>query len=153
MIVTAYRITKAAHAAAIWTGDGARKFGGRWSSKGIAVVYTAENRSLAAMEQLVHLVKPRVLRGYVLSSIKFDDGRILRIDPGALPVGWDNPVAPAALRRYGDDWIAAGKSLVLAVPSAVIYGEWNYLLNPAHPQFATLAKSTPEVFMYDSRLV
>jgi hypothetical protein len=53
MIVTAYRITKARFAASIWSGNGARDHGGRWNSKGVSVVYTAQNRSLAALEQLV----------------------------------------------------------------------------------------------------
>jgi RES domain-containing protein len=152
VIVTAYRITKAAHASAIWSGIGAQTFPGRWNSKGVAVVYTAQSRSLAAIEQLVHLSKPRALRGFVLASISFDDSGIRWIDPASLPVGWDDPVAPAFLKKMGDDWIGAGKDLALAVPSAVIAGEWNYLLNPAHPEFVGLLKSTPEPFVFDRRL-
>src|SRR5205085_79270 len=131
---------------------GAREFGGRWNSKGVAVVYAAENRSLAAMEQLVHLVKPRVLRGYVIATITFDDSQVRRVDPARLPRRWDASVAPRALRRYGDEWAAAGNYPVLAVPSAVIRGEWNYLLNPVHPDFAGLRKSKPVPFLYDARL-
>ena len=41
MIVTAYRITKAAFARTMWSGIGARDYGGRWNSKGVAVVYAA----------------------------------------------------------------------------------------------------------------
>ena len=152
MILTGYRIARAANAASIWSGIGARTYGGRWNSKGVSVVYTAESRSLAAMEQLVHLIKPRALRGFVLASISFDASGIRRIDPAELPAGWDDPVAPAFLKRMGDDWIEAGKDLVLAVPSAVIAGEWNYLLNPAHRGFAGLAKSRPEPFVFDRRL-
>lgn len=152
MTVTTYRICREQHAATIWSGAGSRDFGGRWSSKGVAVVYTAENRSLAALEQLVHLIKPRVLNNYVIASISFDLVRVQRLDPAALPAGWDAPVAPPALRKYGDDWIAAGDYPVLAVPSAIVLQEWNYLLNPAHKEFDSLAKSAPEPFLYDSRL-
>ncbi len=148
MIVTAYRITKAAHAAAMWSGIGARDFGGRWNSKGTAVVYTSENRSLAAMEQLVHLITPRVLKGYVLASISFDDSRMRRIAVASLP----DPVAPPALRKYGDDWASAAAYPVLAVPSVIIPGEWNYLVNPAHPEFPALAKSPATPFVSDNRL-
>jgi len=152
VIVTAYRITKSDYVTSIWSGIGARDYGGRWNSKGVAVVYTAENRSLAAMEQLVHLIKPRVLKGYVVASVEFDDARSQRVALSALPVGWDDPVAPPELRRYGDEWVAAGSYPVLAVPSVIIPGEWNYLLNPAHSEFAGLAKSAPEPFVYDNRL-
>ena len=152
MTLVAYRISKAAYAATIWSGIGARDFGGRWNSRGVTVVYTAENRSLAAVEQLVHMVKPRVLRGYVMASITFDDARVQRVDPATLPATWKDPVAPPELKRFGDEWAAAGDYPVLAVPSAVILGESNYLFNPAHPEFDGFAKSNPEPFIYDVRL-
>jgi RES domain-containing protein len=152
VIITAFRITKASHAATIWSGIGARDFGGRWNSKGVAVVYTAENRSLAALEQLAHLIKPRVLKSYVLASISFDHAQVERLDPAALALGWDDPVAPAELKKYGDDWVANQDLPVLGVPSAIIRGEWNYLINPAHPKFNALVKSAPEPFVFDHRL-
>lgn len=153
MRLTAYRIAKARHAASIWSGIGAREFGGRWNSKGVAVIYAAQNRSLAAMEQLVHLVPPRLLSGYVIASIEFDDAQLRRLDLDSLPPGWNDPVAPAGLRKYGDDWMAAGDSLALAVPSAVMPGEWNFLFNPAHSRFHHATKSAAEPFVFDPRLV
>lgn len=152
MILSAYRITQKQFASTIWSGTGARDFGGRWNSKGVAVVYAADSRSLAAIEQLVHLIKPRVLTGYVVASIAFDVSRSLRVDPRTLPMGWDNPIAPSSLKKYGDDWLIDGKFPVLAVPSAVIAGEWNYLFNPSHAEFATMKKTAPVQFVYDSRL-
>lgn len=152
MTLTAFRITRKEFAASLWSGYGAREFGGRWNSKGVAVIYTAENRSLAAMEQLVHLVKPRILKGYVIASISFDEHQLTRLSPAGLPAGWNRPVALPALKKYGDNWIAAARHLVLAVPSVVIPGEWNYLINPAHPDFAGVKKSPPRRFGYDLRL-
>lgn len=152
MTITAFRITRKQFASSIWSGFGAREFGGRWDSKGVAVVYTAENRSLAAMEQLVHLVKPRILKGYVIANISFDAHQVTRLSPGSLPAGWKNPIALPALKRYGDNWIDAARHVILAVPSVVIPGEWNYLLNPAHPEFRALKKSAPKRFGYDFRL-
>lgn len=152
MTLTAYRITKRAHAATLWSGSGARDYGGRWNSKGVAVAYAAENRSLAALEQLVHLVQPRVLKGFVVSSIAFDDSQVERVEVNALPRGWNDPVALPALRRFGDDWIATGGCPVLAVPSVITRGEWNYLIHPAHPEFDRLPRSVPEPFVYDVRL-
>jgi RES domain-containing protein len=151
-LITAYRISKKAFAATLWSGIGARDFGGRWNSKGIPVVYTSESRALAAMEQLVHLIKPRVLRGYVVASITFDDAHVQRVDPRGLPADWDNPVASTALKAFGDNWATALRYPVLAVPSAVIRGEWNYLFNPSHPTFAGYVKSRPVPFVYDPRL-
>jgi RES domain-containing protein len=152
-LLRAYRITRREFASSIWSGVGARDYGGRWNSPGVAIVYAAESRSLAALEQLVHLIKPAVLRSFVVASVDFDPSRVTRIDPAALPRDWASPVAPAALKRVGDDWSRSGRTPVIAVPSAVISGEWNYLLNPAHPEFPRLHRSDPEPFAFDPRLV
>ena len=40
------------------TGEGARRFGGRWNSAGVPVVYLAEHPALAALEVRVHLDLP-----------------------------------------------------------------------------------------------
>ena|SRR2546426_9710491 len=148
----AYRIARARFAHAIWSGSGARNHGGRWNSKGVAVAYAAESRALAALEQLVHLIPPRILRGFVISSIEFDDRQVHRINMKTLPSGWDRAVPPAALRKYGDAWVARGPSLVLAAPSAIIRGEWNYLVNPSHRDFDSAIKSKAIPFVYDQRL-
>jgi RES domain-containing protein len=152
LTVTAYRIVKEKYRTSIWSGIGARDNPGRWNSLGIAVIYAAENRSLAALEQLVHLVKPRILNAYLIASIRFSDTQIRRVTERDLPKGWDKPVAPPELKRFGDELVARGAQPVLAVPSAVIRGEWNYLINPAHPDFKAMAKSTPKRFSFDNRL-
>ena len=122
MKITAYRICRSEHVATIWTGVGARDYGGRWNSKGVAVVYASQSRALAAMEQLVHLIQPRVLDGFVVASIAFEEGQVQVIDRVSLPAGWRHPVAPAALRVLGDDWATTARYAVLAVPSAVVEG-------------------------------
>ncbi len=152
MSLTVYRITRSEFSGTIFSGDGARKYGGRWSSQGVPVIYASQSRALAAMEQLVHLIQPRILSGYVVASITFREQQLNRIDLKNLPTNWSNPVAPAALKQFRDNWSAAGKYPVLAVPSAVIAGEWNFLINPSHPEFEAMAKSAPEPFVYDERL-
>ncbi len=132
--------------------SGARDHGGRWNSKGVAVAYAAENCSLAALEQLVHLVGPRVLREFVASAISFDDLWLARIEAHELPPGWHDAVGPPKLREFGDRWAATADFPVLAVPSAIMRGEWNFLINPAHREFEGFAKTDPEEFLFDERL-
>lgn len=62
------------------------------------------------------------------------------------------PLGPAA-RRIGDEWVAGACSVVLALPSAIIPGEFNFLLNPAHPDFARIRRKKPEAFVFDARLL
>jgi RES domain-containing protein len=152
LTITAYRVCRKQYAATMWSGAGARDYGGRWNSKGVAVVYASESRSLAAMEQLVQMLPRRVLDGFVVASIRFDERQMRALVAARLPRHWREPVAPPSLRRCGDEWIALGESAVLAVPSAVVAGERNYLINPAHPEFAAMIRSKPTPFTFDPRL-
>ncbi len=55
-------------------------------------------------------------------------------------------------KDLGDRWIDLRVSAVLKVSSAVIVGEHNYLLNPAHPDFVRIAVEPPAMFQFDARL-
>jgi RES domain-containing protein len=57
-----------------------------------------------------------------------------------------------SLRRVGDDWARAGFSVALFVPAAAIRGEWNVLLNPAHPDFSSIRFRDPAPFEFDVRV-
>lgn len=153
MILTAWRIYKPKHAATAFTGEGARLFGGRLNSKGVAVVYTSGTLSLAALEMLVHLQSAEILDAYVTRSVSFDTALVKRIDAGALPANWNANPPPPAMRKIGDDWIAKRESAVLQVPSAVVEKESNFLLNPAHPDFRKIVIGKEEPFNFDARFV
>lgn len=148
----AWRIIKEKHAATALSGDGARLFGGRWNSRGIRVVYTSSTNSLAALESLVHL-NPPVLFNYVAIRIEFDDALLETIPPKALPADWRVEPPPPSSKAIGDAWVREARSAVLAVPSVIIPGEPNYLLNPEHPEFREISISKPAPFAFDPRLL
>lgn len=75
------------------------------------------------------------------------------LDRSSLPDGWDGHPAPAAARAIGDEWATGGSSALLAVPSAVIPEELNYLLNPAHPDVARIVVNGPRPLRPDPRLL
>jgi RES domain-containing protein len=151
-VITAWRITKARHAATAFDGEGARLAGGRWSSPGLPLVYTAENAALAALEVLVHL-DAAARPAYALIPCTFPAGIVLRLDRRRLPANWRSYPAPAALQQLGDAWFKSGTSAVLDVPSVVIDIQSNYLLNPTHPDFARVKTGKPGPFDFDSRLI
>jgi RES domain-containing protein len=137
-----------------YDGEGARRVGGRWNSKGIRVLYMSENRSLAVLELLVHL-SSALPDKHVLGSADIpDDLPLERIPDEHLPPEWTTliPGEQVATRRLGDAWIARQRSAILSVPS-VIVGERNYVLNPAHPDFARIEFAKPETFRFDIRLI
>jgi RES domain-containing protein len=151
--LSAWRITQRDFAASVFTGEGARLYGGRWNSPGVAIVYTAESRALAALEILVHLESPQLLESYLLFEVTFDESLVQELDRRNLPADWRRSPAPASTRAIGDIWAASADSPILLVPSTLISGEANFLLNPTHPNFAELEISAPEPFTFDPRLV
>jgi RES domain-containing protein len=152
VIVTAWRITKRKHARNAFSGKGAREFGGRWNNPGTAIVYTAQSQSLAALEMLVHLDSSDLLQKYVLIGVEFDESLIKPVELSALPRNWRSDPAPPEIRSIGDDWVRAGSSAVLKIPSALVPGENNFLLNPEHQGFPRLRFGRPLAFRFDPRL-
>lgn len=151
MRITAWRITQRRFLKTAFTGEGARLYGGRWNSKGTAMVYLAESQSLAVLEMLVHLDASALLAAYVLTEVRFEVSLVMDLEPSALPKRWGATPAPQRLKAIGDNWIASRASAILRVPSALVPGESNYLINPSHPDFKKIAIGKPIRYEYDQR--
>jgi RES domain-containing protein len=149
----AWRIVKTRFATDAFSGEGARLYGGRWNSPGIAMVYTAGSISLATLELLVHLDNTSVLPSYSICPVDFDDSLVKVLDPATLPSDWRQSPPPTSLQIIGDDWISRSSSVLLRVPSAVIENESIYLINPAHTDFKKLVIGAMEAFEVDPRLI
>jgi len=136
-----------------FSGEGARRFGGRWNSPGVAVVYLSEHQSLAALEIFVHL-RPLVPRDkYLAYFVEWNDAHMETLSPRIFPPDWRaSPPGPATM-QLGDRWVAEARSVVLAVPSAIVPAERNFLLNPAHPKFGQLRLHKGVEFAFDHRLL
>ncbi len=148
----AWRIIKARHMGTAFSGRGAADYGGRWNSRGVAVVYTSQAKSLAVLESLVHL-NPPVSFQYAAFRLEFPEACVERFPLAQLPADWRTEPPPPATQQIGDQWVRAARSAVLALPSVIIPSEANYLLNPAHPDFARIIIGPPEPFAFDPRLV
>jgi RES domain-containing protein len=135
-----------------FSGEGAKRFWGRWNSPGVAVVYLSEHQSLAALEIFVHL-QPLVPHDkYLAYLVEWDEAQMEVLSAKKLPLDWRaSPPGPATM-QLGDRWMAEARSPVLAVPSAIVPAERNFLLNPAHPKFGQLRLHKPVEFTFDHRL-
>ncbi len=135
-MITAWRIIKTRLASGAFDGEGARRFGGRFNSVGVSVVYTAGSRSLAILEIMVHIGDERLLPSYSICPVEFEDALVERLDLTELPDNWrDNPAPPAVL-ALGDAWISSKRSAVFQVPSVIVPEENNYLINPSPSGFS-----------------
>jgi len=148
-----YRIVRRPFSKRPLDGEGARLFGGRWSSAGTRLAYTSEHLSLAMLEYFVHLDIGDPPRDLVLVQADVPDS-IPRttVATRRLPANWRDFPAPPELARIGDDIVSAGRAALLIVPSALAPTESNWLLNPLHPAFRRVRVHPPEEFVYDPRL-
>jgi RES domain-containing protein len=149
--VRVWRISRREHAA--FDGEGGRVTSGRWHHRGVPVVYTGGSLALAALEFFVHLSASISLVEFVAISADIPDRlKIETLSPAELPAQWRKPENGEALRDAGTEWLRARRSAVLAVPSAVIPIETNYLLNPGHKDFTRIHINPPEAFEFDYRM-
>ena len=167
--MTAYRLHRSRYKG--WNATGAKLFGGRWNSAGKDVLYASSSLALASIEVVVHLRDPDLIpQDYVFTTVTVSD---------ALVQHWGEDKSSTALiiksevlsRQCGDNWLAFGRTFmggvmafgggpgppkerpVQTVPSVIIPQEWNYLLDPNHPRFASIVWSDPERFWFDPRLI
>ncbi|MEO1133770.1 MAG: RES family NAD+ phosphorylase [Cyanobacteria bacterium J06639_1] len=148
-----WRLCKACWAQSAFSGEGARRVGGRWNHKGVAVVYAARSLSLAAIELFVHLEPEDRPDDLVQISAEIPAGVSRRkLTLANLPKNWRAYPAPTMLQTLGSEWVRAGESAILELPSAVIPNETNVLVNPNHADFQDITINPPEPFFFDPRM-
>jgi RES domain-containing protein len=147
-----WRICRARFAAEAFAGHGARRFGGRWNTPGVPMVYASSSLALAAIELFVHLEPNQQPDDLVSIAALLPQGEpAQRLDPDQLPPAWwTDDLAP--LRALGDNWIREQRSLAIEVPSAALRMEWNVLVNPLHPAIAEIKVEPPQPFHFDARM-
>ena len=151
-MLSVWRITTSAFARSAFTGEGARLYGGRWNPKGVPIVYTAASQSLAMLEMFVQdqplraryvMIEARIPTGLAIDHVRVDH----------LASNWRDITAREMLQAIGAEWARKQRTAVLAVPSAIVPTESNYLLNPLHPGFKRIKIGKPTTVETDLRLV
>jgi len=135
------------------SGKGAAISGNRWNSKGTEIIYTAESRALAMAEVLVHLSLSILPSDYMMLEVEIPDGvGIEEIAIADLEKGWNSHPPRTHTQFIGDQFIRENANSILMVPSAVVPGDSNYLLNPQHIESKEIKISNTWPFPFDERL-
>lgn len=135
------------------SGKGAELTGGRWNSKGLAMLYTSQSRALCTTEIAVHSPLGNIPTDYWINSIEFPDSAgIFDVELTSLSRDWKTFPHPHSTQAIGDLFIREGKYLVMKAPSAVVQGDFNFLLNPIHTLFSQVRIIESEPFEFDERL-
>lgn len=146
-----YRLSKSKYSHDL-SGKGAERSGGRWNSKGVAMVYTSESRALSTTEIAVHTPLGNIPTDYKIISIEIPDELIGAVELDNLPSGWNSIPHSRVTQDIGDKFISDNVYLVLKVPSAVVQGDHNYLINPNHKDINKVKILEVEGFNFDKRL-
>lgn len=148
-----YRVLRKKYARTPFDGEGAYRYGGRWSSPGIRLSYTSEHQSLAMLEYSVHLNQDDPPTDLVLAVAEVPDNLTReRVEASRLRANWRNPAAPAELARIGDEFAQRREHCLLLVPSVLAPSEHNCLIDPEHPDFKRIVIRELEPLIYDPRL-
>lgn len=152
-ITRIYRVLRKPYAQNPFDGEGAYRFGGRWSSSGTCLSYASEHQSLAMLEYFIHLDKDNPPDDLVLAIAALPEALPKKILPiEALPTNWRDAIAPPELARFGDEFAAQAEHCALFVPSALAPSEHNCLINPAHVDFKKITIRPLEALNYDPRM-
>jgi RES domain-containing protein len=137
------------------SGTGAKATGGRWNAAGVAAVYTSQTRALACLETVVHLNAGGLPLNRYLVEITIPDDlwtSAQMTTQASLPVGWDAEPAGRTSIEFGTNWIRAGTSAILVIPSVIVPEEFNVLINPQHSGSARITAAKVRKWLYDPRL-
>lgn len=144
-----YRLSKEKFARDL-SGKGAELVGGRWNSKGNAVLYTSQSIALCVTEIAVHVPLGILPKDYQLIHIEIPDEDFLEIK--RFPKDWQSFPHGNSTQMLGDKFLKENKFLAMKVPSATVQGEFNFLINPRHKNFNQIKVLKIESFSFDERL-
>lgn len=144
-----FRVTKEIYQNDL-SGQGAFLNGGRWNGVGFAALYLASHRSLAILETLVHLRVPRPPQDYLISIVYVPDTlAIQNISLDNLSKNWKRDTTET--QKIGDKWLTSNQTPLLRVPSVIVNAEYNFILNPIHPDFQHIKLINTESLAFDER--
>ena len=147
-----FRLSKLKYAKEL-NGKGAAKFGNRWNSKGVEVIYTAQSRALAMAEVVVHVSLATLPKDFVMIEIDIPDSLnfdLLKLKE--LREDWNSHPHNSQTQKLGDDFIDSKSFCVCKVPSAVVQGDFNYLINTHHKDAKRIKIKSVTPFPFDKRI-
>jgi len=149
----AWRIVRASRAQTAFTGEGPWRYGGRWNSRGMRVVYVSEHQSTAALEVFANRMPFVLDEQYKAFHLEWPDSMTEILPAKKLPANWRTHPPTIDTKQIGDRWVQERRSAVLALPSVISPADTNFLLNPEHPDFKRIRIASPIDFDFDPRLL
>lgn len=137
-----WRLTRSSHTAL--TGEGAALYGGRYSPPGGPVIPFASEPGLAVLVALRYLPQDRAAwpKDYCLGWTETD----------VLPEILSDETSEERIREDVSAWLLQCRSLLIAVTSKVLPEANVILMNPGHPDFASVRPLQTRPFDFEECL-
>lgn len=146
-----YRIGKTKHANDL-SGEGAKIYGGRWNHKSVPCLYASQSRALSLLEYTVNINVEDIPRALSITTIEIPDFEISIINEALLPGDWKQIPTPSSTKDFGTYLLTRTKKMIFKIPSSILPEEYNYILNPAHPDSKTIKIIEIRDLVYDIRI-
>jgi RES domain-containing protein len=126
----------------------------RWNVSGQLVIYSAGNKALACLENLVHTNAESLGNDLYMCMEIFipETAEVTAITLKDLPENFSDEEQKNITQSIGSKWYMTGKNLLLNVPSAIIPSENNFIINTIHDDFKKVKITGKEPFNFDKRL-
>jgi len=125
----------------------------RWNSKENLVIYSANSRPLACLENVLCRSGEGLMEAFRVLTIEIsDEVRVEIFDDTRLPEHWASFQEVDSTQAFGDEWLRSGRTAILQIPSALLPLEFNFLINPNHADFARISLLSSEPFAFAPRL-
>jgi RES domain-containing protein len=146
-----YRVSRTKYANEL-SGEGARIYGGRWNSVGVPCIYTSENRALTVLEYSANVPLIDIPRSLSITTYQIPDASWEIYEEPDLPGNWKQSPIPMETMEFGSNLLNGMADLALKIPSAVLPQEYNYIINPLHPDMHQVEIVNIIDFVYDVRI-
>jgi RES domain-containing protein len=134
------------------TGDGAKLHGGRWNLIGTPCIYTSGSMSLSVLEYVVNVSRDEIPPHLCFTVYSLPDDCWKRFRETELPEDWNVSPASETTKRWGTHQLRESNVLALQLPSVILPSEYNYVLNPLHPDFKKIKIKEIVPFSFDRRI-
>lgn len=131
------------------SGEGAKLNGGRWNVIGQPCIYTSEAKSLCVLEYAANVLLDEITNDLSFTIYEIPDEGQAFFHTNDLPQRWKDTPSPSAVKEWGTHKLQL--HFALKLPSVIVPSEFNYLLNPLHPDFKEVRIKEIESFTFDSR--
>jgi RES domain-containing protein len=135
-------------------GAGGLRAEGRWHPLGWPIVYCAPAPAAALLEMLVRAGLSTALAPVSYRLLRIDAPDDLAVDTvraDNLPSDWRTD--RARTQTLGSVWLAAARTPLLLVPSAIVPETVNVLVNPAHADAKRITVASAARHELDARLL